>query len=175
MAPVKTRCRHRLRNTWMRALGLIVGASSTLAVYAQSIRIPDLRSPPPSIVSMKAGEPCNACGRIVSIREIRVDRNNPRVPAEFRSGPGSPSGVVERNLVGAVIHLPLGGETAERPFLGGVGTPEARERFGESSYELLVRLDDDSMRTIERTDGSRYRIGDRVRLSGIGQIELVAE
>ena len=175
MATGGTGCRHRLGVTAARALVLILGSSSMMAVWAQSIRIPDLRSPPPPIVSMKAGEPCNGCGRILSIREIRVDRNNPRVPSVFRGGPGSSSAVGERNLVGAVIYLPLGGETADRPFVGGVGTPEARERFGESSYELLVRLDDDSLHTIERTDGSRYRVGDRVRLSGVGKIELVAE
>jgi hypothetical protein len=175
MVPGETGCRHRLGVIAARALALILWSSSPLAAWAQSIRIPDLRSPPPSITPIKAGEPCDGCGRILSIREIRVDRNNPRVPSAFRSGPGSASGIGERNLVGAVIYLPLGGETKERPFVGGVGTPEARERFGESSYEMLVRLDDDSVRTIERADGSRYRIGDRVRLSGVGQIELIAE
>jgi hypothetical protein len=93
----------------------------------------------------------------------------------FKGSPGSSSGAVECNLAGAVIYLPLGGETTERPFVGGVGTPEARERFRESSYEILVRLDEDVLRTIRRPHGSRYRVGDRVRLSSNDQIEPIAQ
>ena len=174
MARVEDGGTHRVGIKVARAVMLLLGSSIALAAWAQSTRTLDLRLPPPSITSMKAGEPCDACGRIVSIREIRLDRN-PGAPSAYRGVPGSSDGVVGRNLVGAVIYLPLGGDTTERPFVGGVGTPEARERFRESSYEILVRLDDDSLRTVERIDGSRYRIGDRVRLSGVGQIELVAE
>ena len=101
---------------------------------------------------------------------------SPIVPQAFQSGgPGTSSGPGGPNLVGAVIYLPLGGETTERPFVGGVGTPEMRERFRESTYEIAVRLDDGSLRFVQRHDGTRYRVGDRVRLSGVNQIELVSE
>jgi outer membrane lipoprotein SlyB len=77
--------------------------------------------------------------------------------------------------VGAVIYLPLGGETPERPFVGGVGTPEMRERFGETTYEITVRLDDGGMRFIQRNDGSRYQVGDRVRMAGTAGLEPIVE
>ncbi|MPZ41813.1 MAG: hypothetical protein GEV05_00130 [Betaproteobacteria bacterium] len=148
-------------------------SSLALAAFAQSIKLPDLRSPPPSMVTLKPGEPCNACGRVVSIREVQLDQRS-SVPPAFHGSPGSSSGSVDRNLVGAVIYLPLGGATRERPFVGGVGTPEAQARFRQSSYEILVRLDDGTLRTTQRHDGSRYSVGDRVRLAGNDEIELIA-
>ena len=50
-----------------------------------------------------------------------------------------------------------------------------RERFQETTYEISVRLDDGSLRFLQRHDGTRYRVGDKVRLPGAGQIELLAE
>ena len=85
------------------------------------------------------------------------------------SGPGGP------NLVGAVIYLPIGGGSAERPFVGGVGTPEMQERFRDSTYEIAIRLDDGALRVIQRHDGPRYSVHDRVRLAGVDELELVAE
>jgi outer membrane lipoprotein SlyB len=97
----------------------------------------------------------------------------------FQGGgqPGPPPGASQPNLVGAVIYLPLGGDgtTTEKPFVGGVGTPEMRERFRETTYEIAVRLNDGSTRFVQRHDGTRYRVGDRVRLPGAGQIELVVD
>lgn len=166
-------CTGRLDVTGMRALAGVFCSALALAAYAQSIRLPDLRTPAPEITRLKPGEPCVACGHIVSVREVQLDRRA-SIPRVFQGGPGSSGGPVDRNLVGAVIYLPLGGATRERPFVGGVGTPEARERFNQSSYEILVRLDDDSLRTVHRPDGSRYSVGDRVRFAG-DEIELIAQ
>jgi outer membrane lipoprotein SlyB len=154
------------------ALGLAIWCSLALTAWAQSIKIPDFRQSP-RVTTLKPGEACNECGRIFSVREIRIERT-PAVPAAFQGGPGSSSGFSERNLVGAVIYLPLGEKSVERPFVGGVGTPEMRERFRESAYEISVRLDDGALRVVQRPDGSHYRIGDKVRLSGVNQIELIA-
>ena len=146
-----------------------------LAAWAQTIRIPDFRQSPPVAYTSKPGEPCNDCGRILSIREIQTQRQA-NVPQAFQSAtPGPPAGPGDRNLVGAVIYLPLGNETSERPFAGGVGTPEMRERFRETTYEIAVRLDDGATRFLQRSDGTRYRVGDRVRLAGVNQLELLAE
>jgi outer membrane lipoprotein SlyB len=146
----------------------------TIAAWAQTIRIPDFRQQPAPAV-LKPGEACNDCGRILSIREIQVDRK-PAVPAAFQSAtPGSSPTGGERNLVGAVIYVPLGSDTSERPFVGGVGTPEMRERFRETTYEIAVRLDDGTTRVISRPDGTRFRVGDRVRLSGVDVLDLIYE
>lgn len=154
---------------------VLAGSFWIALAWAQTIKIPDFRQPVPPTAVFKPGEPCNECGRILSIREIQVERK-PVVPQAFQSGgPGTSSGPGGPNLVGAVIYLPLGGETTERPFVGGVGTPEMRERFRESTYEIAVRLDDGSLRFVQRHDGTRYRVGDRVRLSGVNQIELVTD
>jgi outer membrane lipoprotein SlyB len=156
--------------------GVIALAASVFvaAAWAQTIRIPDFRQPPPAPTTVRVGEPCNNCGRVLSIREIQVQRK-PNVPQAFQSGSTGTSGPGERNLVGAVIYLPLGDDATQRPFVGGVGTPEMRERFQETTYEITVRLDDGALRVVDRHDGSRYRVGDKVRLPGGGQIELLAE
>jgi hypothetical protein len=157
-----------------RALIIAFWCSITLAAWAQSIKIPDFRQPPPQITSAKPGEPCNDCGRILSIREIRLDQR-PGMPTALQGdGPGSSAGPVGPNLVGAVIYLPLGGDSPQRPFVGGVGTPEMKERFRESIYEIAVRFDDGSLRFLQRPDGARYQVGDRVRATGAGQLELMA-
>ena len=159
------------------AAASIVALACALAVaaWAQSIRIPDFREPPPAITStVNPGEPCSDCGRILSIREIRLGRE-PAVPTTLQSAsPGPSSGPGGPNLVGAVIYLPLGGDGAQRPFVGGVGTPEMRERFRESTYEIAVRLDDGSLRFLQRRDGGRFQVGDRVRAPAGGQLELIA-
>ena len=162
---------------WARAISVAVTASLSIgfAAWAQTIRIPDFRQSPPEPATLKSGEPCRDCGRILSIREIQVQRK-PNAPQAFQGGsPGSSSGPGGPNLVGAVIYLPMGNDSSERPFVGGVGTPEMRERFQETTYEIAVRIDDGAMRFVQRYDGTRYRVGDRVRLPGAGQIELLAE
>ena len=170
--------RQGIRSVRLTRTTLMVLAGSfwiVLAAWAQTIRIPDFRQSPPDAYTSKPGEPCNDCGRILSIREIQIQRK-PNVPQAFQSGgPGPSSGPSGPNLVGAVIYLPLGNETSERPFAGGVGTPEMRERFRETTYEIAVRLDDGSTRFLQRSDGTRYRVGDRVRLAGVNQLELLAE
>ena len=160
-----------------RFVHLAVGLAGALLVNAlargQSIKMPDFRKP--QTYQLQAGEPCDGCGRILSIREKHIDRR-PAVPTALSSANigGSAGAGQQSNLVGAVIYLPLG-ETAERPFVGGVGTPEMRERFRETTYEVTVRLDDGAMRFIERVDGTRFQVGDRVRVSGIDDLELVVE
>ena len=75
--------------------------------------------------------------------------------------------------VGAVIALPLG-EGDRRPYVGGVGTPEMRERFAETAYDIVVLLDTGGYTSVQRADGARYQVGDRVRLRGV-QLELLAQ
>jgi outer membrane lipoprotein SlyB len=159
----------------VRAAVLAIALSVALVAWAQTIRIPDFRQAPPAPVTFRAGEVCTDCGRILAIREIQVERR-PQVPQALQSNvPGPTTGPGQNNMVGAVIYLPLGSGQGDRPFVGGVGTPEMRERFQETTYEISVRLDDGSLRFLQRPDGTRYRVGDKVRLPGAGQIELLAD
>ena len=146
-----------------------------MLAWAQTIRIPDFRQPPPATFTIRGGEACTDCGRILAIRETHVERR-PEVPQALRSDtPGPTAGPGQNNMVGAVIYLPLGSGQGDKPFVGGVGTPEMRERFQETTYEITVRLDDGALRFLQRHDGTRFRVGDKVRLPGAGQIELLAE
>jgi outer membrane lipoprotein SlyB len=56
-----------------------------------------------------------------------------------------------------------------------VGTPEMKERFGQSTYTIAVRMDDGTTRSVQRGDGAQYHAGDRVRLPVGGGLELVSE
>jgi hypothetical protein len=141
--------------------------------FTQSIKIPDFRQDRPAAVSgPRPGESCDNCGVIRSIREIYSQRPVP-VPKPLQGealdrGPGS------NVLVGAVIALPTGdGSSSSRPYVGGVGTPEMQSRFTETTYEITVALDRGGTTLIERPDGTRFRVGDRVRVHGI-QVELLA-
>ena len=166
-----------LRSVRLNRATVVVLAGSfwiAVAAWAQSIKIPDFRQLPPATATIMAGEACNSCGRIVSIREAEAERK-PSVPQALQGGPGMESGPGGPNRVGVVIYLPLGNHSADRPFVGGVGTPEMRERFRETTYEIVVRLDDGGTRIVHRFDGTRYQVGDRVRLSAPGEIELVAD
>jgi len=73
--------------------------------------------------------------------------------------------------VGAVVALPLGGGGG-KPFVGGVGTPEMRERFSETTYEVAIGLDNGGYTMVQRADGASFRVGDRVRVQGT-ELELL--
>lgn len=140
------------------------------AAWAQNIRIPELRERPAAVAPHpKKGEPCERCGVIRSIRENSV-RRPVNVPQEFRSNPGY-SGPGGTTPVGAVVYVPFGAGT-DKPYVGGVGTPEMRERFSETEYEITILLDSGGYTTVRRRDGLAYRVGDRVRVQGV-QLELL--
>ena len=149
--------------------GLLAAALVGLAaaVHAQPIRIPDFREPPRATVN--PGEPCERCGAIRSIREVRSQRGT--VPKVFQNEPID-QGIGSTVIVGAVVALPLG-RGADKPFVGGVGTPEMRSRFTESTYEVVIRLDGGGYTMVQRADGASFRVGDRVRVQGT-QLELLA-
>jgi hypothetical protein len=144
------------------ALAAAVLACATVA--AQSLKIPDFRQNPPEITpGPRPGERCDHCGVIRSIREIRSERPVP-VPKPLQSNPMD-QGPGSNMLVGAVVALPLG-ERSDRSYVGGVGTPEMRERFTESTYEITIRLDNGGYTAVQRRDGGSFRVGDRVRVEG---------
>jgi hypothetical protein len=159
-----------LIGVYRRSSAALLFCLCVAAAYGQAIRIPDFRDTTP--VVLKPGEVCDKCGVIRSIREVQVGRPVP-VPEAFRTNPEG--GLGSDIYVGAVVALPLAekGEQPGKPFVGGVGTPEMRARFSESTYEITIRLDDGGYTQVTRRDGASYRIGDRVRVSGT-QLELIA-
>ena len=160
----------RLRGGRQRVnAGLLAAALLGCAAHAhgQAIRIPDFREPPRATVN--PGEPCERCGAIRSIREVQVSRPV-TVPRVFQNDP-IVQGLGSQVIVGAVVALPLGGGGG-KPFVGGVGTPEMRERFSDTTYEVVIRLDNGGYTMVQRADGASFRIGDRVRVHGT-QIELL--
>ena len=152
-------------------LGLLVVALACLAAAAQAqpIKIPDFRVPPRA--TLKPGEPCERCGTIRSIRQVQV-RRPVNVPPAFQNNPID-QGLGSPVIVGAVVALPFGGGGSEKPFVGGVGTPEMRERFSESTYEIVIQLDNGGYTQVDRPDGASFQVGDRVRVQGT-QLELLA-
>jgi hypothetical protein len=168
--PARATC-PRGRGVGRIALALAGGIS--LAAAAQPYRIPDLRTPPPRVATAPpAGERCAACGRIASIREISTMQGIPAASLAPVPGgePGSPN---QQNLIGAVIYLPVGGQRADKPYIGGVGTPEMNARMREITYEITLRMDDGTYRTLRRPDGSSFGVGDRVRWLGASELELL--
>lgn len=153
-----------------------VAAVLSFTVFAQAQQAPrtsDFRYRPPAAApAPKAGEPCDGCGVIRAIREVRSQRPIP-VPKPLQGealdrGPGSTV------LVGAVVALPTGpGSSGSQPYVGGVGTPEMKSRFSETSYEIVVRFDNGGFTRVQRNDGASFQVGDRVRVRGV-QMELLA-
>lgn len=138
---------------------------------AQYIQIPDFRNAPPAAVApSRPAAPCDNCGVIRSIREIQSQRPV-AVPQAFQN-PQMGSGPDPAMRVGAVVALPTSEGPGSQPFVGGVGTPEMRARFSESTYEITVRLDTGAYAVAQRRDGGRFRVGDRVRMRGI-ELELL--
>jgi outer membrane lipoprotein SlyB len=156
------------------ALALLAGGIA-LAASAQSYRLPDLKPPPPRVApAPRAGEPCDGCGRIASIREVSTVRGPTGSAIAPVPGGADHSSPTQQNLIGAVIHLPLGGQRTDKPYIGGVGTPEMYARMRETSYEIAVRLDDGTIRVVRRADGTLFGVGDRVRWLGGDELELLA-
>jgi outer membrane lipoprotein SlyB len=151
------------------SVAAVAGICAATAALPQTIRIPDFRQAS-AVSTLGPGEACKECGRILSIRETRIDRK----PAPVNV-PGGARGPVGHNFVGAVVYLPLGGGSADRPYAGGVGTPEMQERFGQTTYEITVRMDDGALRSVHRSDGSQFRVGDRVRALEGGELQLVVQ
>jgi hypothetical protein len=158
-----------------RGLALaLAGGIVALGASAQSYRIPDLKPPPPRIApAPPPGEKCESCGRIASIREISSSRE-PTGDALRVPGGGEQGNPTQQNLVGAVIYLPLGGERTDRPYIGGVGTPEMYARLRETTYQITLRMDDGTFRFVRRPDGGSFGVGDRVRWLGGDELELLA-
>jgi hypothetical protein len=110
---------------------------------------------------------CLVCGEVRSIREVNAGGISPRREA---ATPGSPQGLDTGPVVGTVAQFHWGGGKAENWTFGAAGTPEMQTRLGETSYEITVAMDMGETRTLRRSDGNRFHVGQRVALRA-GDIE----
>ncbi len=151
-----------------RAVGAFLSLIIALVaapLAAQGIKIPDFRNEPPPETQ------CADCGVVRSIREISTQRPRNMPDGMVTSSTFSEDLGAKNNVVGGVfVHSfgPGGGQT----YVGGVGTPEMQQRLNETSYQLTVRMDDGAYRVIQRQDGARFQVGDRVRIL-VGSIEKI--
>jgi outer membrane lipoprotein SlyB len=154
-----------------RRLAAAAAAALVGTAWAQSDKPLDLRLPPPDAASTTSSV-CKLCGEIRSIREVHIGTTRSTGASASSDYIGSKPGTDEWRVVGTVAYLPLGEGTKsdEKWRIGAVGTPEMQAQIGESSYEITVQMDSGERRVIQRRDGSRFQIGQRVTLRS-GQIE----
>ena len=141
------------------------------AAWAQPGKPLDLRLPPPDAPSA-TGSVCRQCGEIRSIHEVNVRRPLPPQAGPTTESIGSQPGTDDWRVVGTVAYLPLGAgsKSDEKWRVGAVGTPEMQAQLGESTYEIVVQMDAGDRRSIQRRDGSRFSVGQRVTLRS-GELE----
>jgi len=125
----------------------------------------------PALVA--AAQTCTVCGQVRSIREASAGpaaaTGQPREPGV----PGSPSALDTGPVVGTVARFEFdrslpGAQPAWR--LGAAGTPDMQRRLGETYYEITVLMDGGESRTVQRRDGNRFHVGQRVALRS-GELE----
>ena len=72
-------------------------------------------------------------------------------------------------MVGTVAQFQFGKGEGTWSF-GAAGTPEMQTRLGQTYYEVMVAMDTGDKRTLQRKDGNRFYVGQRVALRS-GEIE----
>ena len=137
---------------WAAALAVAFGGAGAIA---QPLKLPDFRQE----LEARSSVLCDNCATVRSVRELSTPQQQRDIPGITTPPVGTPHDQV---LVGAVFVRPLAENT--EGFVGGVGTPEMRARFATTSYEITLRMDDGSYKFVQRRDGARFKVGDRVRV-----------
>ena len=113
---------------------------------------------------------CTVCGEVRAIREVSAPRPSsvaaPRPPATV----GTSSDLDTGPVVGTVARFEFDRDRPDSWHLGAAGTPEMQLRLGEVVYEVTVVMDGGERRTVQRRDGSRFYVGQRVALRS-GELE----
>jgi hypothetical protein len=112
---------------------------------------------------------CTVCGEVRSVREVsalRPQTAEPRAPGAVGTG----SALDTAPVVGTVARFEFDRDRPDSWHLGAAGTPEMHQRLGEVYYEVIVVLDGGERRTVERRDGNRFHVGQRVALRS-GELE----
>jgi hypothetical protein len=97
-------------------------------------------------------QPCMECGVIYEIKTLTSEREVART-VEERAPPAGP-----------FINIPLGRNPVSQPSIGAIGDKKMRSQFEETTYEIVVRFDDDRFQRLETRDVSGLYVGDRVRV-----------
>lgn len=108
---------------------------------------------------------CQVCGEVRSVREVSAATVAQRGSASV----GTPSGLDTGPVVGTVAQFHFGKGEGQWSF-GAAGTPEMQTRLGQTYYEVVVAMDSGDKRTLERKDGNRFYVGQRVALRA-GELE----
>ena len=108
--------------------------------------------------SAAVAQTCLVCGEIRGIREVGGLQERTSEPVGTRGGLDTPP------VVGTVAQFRFGAEKGEGWTFGAAGTPEVQSRLGETTYEVTVLMDSGERHTLQRRDGNRFRVGQRVAL-----------
>ncbi len=116
---------------------------------------------PPVVAQAPVKALCNLCGTVESVREIE------------KPGDGSGVGAIGGAVGGAVLGRQFGNGRGKDllSILGAVGGGYAGHQVEKNmrtvkSYEMQVRMEDGSMRTVSSATQPNWRAGDRVRVDG---------
>ena len=117
--------------------------------------------------SSAPAQTCLVCGEIRSIRELASGTKQP--PQSTATASGTQSDLYAGPVVGTVAQFHFGGARTtttggrgEGWSFGAAGTPEMQARLGATSYEVTVAMDSGERRTLQRRDGNRFHVGQRV-------------
>ncbi len=134
-------------------------ASPAPDLYRVTGGVPPDYVPPPVAASIPAVPPCLDCGVVANVRQV----TNEAKP--------SGAGAVIGGLAGAVLGSNVGrGNTRTVASIAGaigggmLGNTIEKSRSQTTSYEVSLRMDDGSIRTIASEAMPSWRIGDKVRL-----------
>jgi hypothetical protein len=116
------------------------------------------------------GQTCTVCGEVRSIREMSAPRPSSDAAARPSGAVGTASALDSAPLVGTVARFEFDRGRPESWHLGAAGTPEMRQRLGDVYYEVTVVMDGGDRRTVQRRDGNRFHVGQRVALRS-GELE----
>jgi outer membrane lipoprotein SlyB len=110
------------------------------------------------------------CGQVRSVREVSAAARPADTAARAQQAVGSASALDTAPVVGTVARFEFDSGRPNSWHLGAVGTPEMRQRLGETYYEVTVVMDGGERRSVQRRDGNRFYVGQRVALRS-GELE----
>ena len=161
---MKRTCRQRIA---CRVVAVLVLAGLASPLGAQTGSPPPLGAPKPTTT-----EACDRCGTIASIRQATSQDNWTRVGAVSSGGAGtsdlSPLAVTQ-------FQVGRDGSKQGTVLLGAAGGAMYQSRpsaLNVQRWELVVRMDDGSVRSVTQNYQPILQSGDRVRVLGT-QLELL--